>query len=165
MRHVVKLPLPAFAAQQDLVPERDRDVLDRDEPQIGTLRPLDQDRQVLVFPTLLPGQVRRVELKVVAAALLDEPQPRFGEVMELPQPHSHGKVVEVDHGAEHYSPPVSPRGEVKCLRRPSDISFWSEPGRHKWFLRITKHETRFTAFLFFTNHGLFLACFGRRVVR
>ena len=32
--------------------------------------------------------------------------------------------------------------------------FWSEPGHHQWFSRITRHETRITAFF---------ACFGSRV--
>ena len=34
---------------------------------------------------------------------------------------------------------------------------WSEPGHHQWF--FTNHETRNT------NHGLFIACFARQMVK
>ena len=71
---------------------------------------------------------------------------------------------------------VSPRGEAKCVRGPSGrgasrlaragVLYGSEAVKHFFWSKpsplpevFTNHETRNT------NHGLFFACFDRRVVR
>ena len=39
------------------------------------------------------------------------------------------------------------------VHRPSDISSGANQAPRPWFSRITSHETRITAFMFFTRHG------------
>ena len=59
---------------------------------------------------------------------------------------------------------VSPRGEAKCVRGPSGRGARRKPAQVPRFSRNTDHETRDTAFMFFTNHGFYASCLGATAV-
>jgi hypothetical protein len=96
--HVLKLLLPPWEPQHDLVVEADGDVLQADQPQPRLFRSLAEGEQVLVLPALFAGKCGRVEQHVVAAALLDEQELLVRELPELPESDAHGKGVEIVHG-------------------------------------------------------------------
>ena len=87
--HVGKLPLASRLAQHDAVIEVPRHVLDRDQAEFRALRLRDQAGQILVFPSRFSRQNRCIHLEVIAAALLDKPQPRLRDFLELPEAYSH----------------------------------------------------------------------------
>ena len=57
-----------------------------------------QAGEILILPALSSRQGRSVELKVVAAALLDELQACRRDFLKLAEADAHRKLVEVDHG-------------------------------------------------------------------
>ena len=65
-------------------------ILDCDQAQLRLGCLVNKPSEVLVLPTLLPRKRWGVELKVVAAALFDELQPRGRRFLELSQANAHG---------------------------------------------------------------------------
>jgi len=95
--HVGELPVAAGQAQHDLVEEPVWNVFDADQSHAETAGLFNQPRQVVVFPPLLPRELRGVHKDVGHSALARELEVLVRELVDLADGLAHTEGVDVDH--------------------------------------------------------------------